>query len=159
MNTSVVRSAPCARKISGYSIPPNSCVFRPINRDPDRVCFRTAGESRAVHRPTSSLPNQRTDYECTSTKTENSMRTLAISPQLVTLLWEQVARQNAKGREFLFSSSTESPLDMNAFRKRKLKRYSRLWGSHRTRGPFRTAVYSSRIAVTGFRRIARCAGK
>jgi integrase len=54
-------------------------------------------------------------------KTDNAVRTLSISPQLVTLLWEQVARQKAKGREFLFSSSTGSPLDMNAFRKRKLK--------------------------------------
>jgi len=54
-------------------------------------------------------------------KTENSVRTLAVSPQLLTLLWEQLARQKAKGSEFLFSSSTGSPLDMNAFRKRKLK--------------------------------------
>ena len=44
-----------------------------------------------------------------------------MSPQLVTLVWEQLARQRAKGRDFLFSSSTGSPLDMNAFRKRKLK--------------------------------------
>jgi integrase len=54
-------------------------------------------------------------------KTENAVRTLSLSPQLVSLLWEQLARQKAKGREFLFSSSTGSPLDMNAFRKRKLK--------------------------------------
>jgi integrase len=54
-------------------------------------------------------------------KTENAVRTLAISPQLVMLLWEQLARQKAKGHEFLFSSSTGSPLDMNAYRKRKLR--------------------------------------
>lgn len=54
-------------------------------------------------------------------KTESAVRTIAISPQLVTLLWQQLAWQKAKGREFLFSSSTGSPLDMNAFRKRKLK--------------------------------------
>lgn len=54
-------------------------------------------------------------------KTENAVRTLALSPHLVTLLWEQLARQKAKGSEFLFSSSTGSPMDMNAFRRRKLK--------------------------------------
>jgi integrase len=55
-----------------------------------------------------------------SPKTNNALRTLALSPQLVTLLWEQIARQTAKGREYLFSSSTGSPLDMNVYRKRKM---------------------------------------
>lgn len=46
-------------------------------------------------------------------KTDNAVRTLALSPQLVTLLWEQIARQKAKGHEFLFSVLTGSPWDMN----------------------------------------------
>jgi integrase len=53
-------------------------------------------------------------------KTDNALRTLAVSSQLVTLLWEQIARQKAKGHELLFSASTGSPWDMNVFRKRKM---------------------------------------
>ena len=53
-------------------------------------------------------------------KTNNALRTLALSPQLVTLLWEQIARQKAKGSDYLFSASTGRPLDMNVFRKRKM---------------------------------------
>jgi integrase len=54
-------------------------------------------------------------------KTENAVRTLAVSPQLLFLLWEQMARQKAKGHEYLFSSSNGSPWDMNAYRKRKMR--------------------------------------
>ncbi|MGC2184981.1 MAG: site-specific integrase [Terriglobales bacterium] len=54
-------------------------------------------------------------------KTDNAVRTLALSPQLVTLLWEQIASQKAKGHEFLFSASTGSPWDMNVFRRRKMR--------------------------------------
>jgi integrase len=54
-------------------------------------------------------------------KTQNAMRTVAISPQLAALLAEQVERQNEKGHAFLFSSSTGTPWDMNLFRKRKLQ--------------------------------------
>jgi integrase len=53
-------------------------------------------------------------------KTDNAVRTLAISPQLVTLLWEQTARQKVKGHGYLFSSSSGSPWEMDAYRKRKL---------------------------------------
>lgn len=53
-------------------------------------------------------------------KTNNALRTLALSPQLITLLWEQIARQKAKGHEYLFSVSTGSPLDMDVFRRRKM---------------------------------------
>ena len=56
-----------------------------------------------------------------SPKTDNALRTLALSPQLVSLLWEQIARQKAKDHKYLFSASTGSPWDMNAFRKRKMK--------------------------------------
>ena len=49
------------------------------------------------------------------------MRTVALSPQLGALLWEQIERQNEKDREFLFSSSTGSPWDASLFRRRKLK--------------------------------------
>jgi integrase len=55
-----------------------------------------------------------------SPKTNNAIRTLALSPQLVSLLWEQIVRQKARGSEYLFSSSTGTPLDMNVYRKRKM---------------------------------------
>jgi integrase len=56
-----------------------------------------------------------------SPKTDNALRTLGMSPQLITLLWEQIARQKAKGHEYLFSSSTGTPWDMNVYRKRKMR--------------------------------------
>ncbi|HEV2578270.1 MAG TPA: site-specific integrase [Acidobacteriaceae bacterium] len=56
-------------------------------------------------------------------KTENALRTLAISPQLLGLLWEQVMRQKQRGHEYLFSSSTGTPRDMNCFRGRKMKKH------------------------------------
>jgi integrase len=49
-------------------------------------------------------------------------RVLALSPQIVSLLWEQIVQQKAKGHEFLFSASTGSPVDMNTFRSRKLRK-------------------------------------
>jgi integrase len=55
-----------------------------------------------------------------SPKTNSAVRTLGLSPQLVSLLWEQITRQTAKGSEYLFSSSTGKPLDMNVFRHRKM---------------------------------------
>jgi integrase len=55
-----------------------------------------------------------------SPKTNNSLRTVSLSPQLVSLLWEQIARQKTRGHEYLFSASTGNPLDMNVYRKRKL---------------------------------------
>jgi integrase len=56
-----------------------------------------------------------------SPKTNNALRTIAVSPQLGALLWEQIERQRGKGHDFLFSSSTGSPWDSSLFRKRKLK--------------------------------------
>ena len=53
-------------------------------------------------------------------KTENAVRALALSPQLVALLWEQIARQKAKGHEYLFFAATKSPWDMDVYRGRKL---------------------------------------
>jgi integrase len=55
-----------------------------------------------------------------SPKTESSIRTLALSPQLVSLLWEQIARQKAKGHEYLFTTSKGTPWDMDTNRSRKL---------------------------------------
>jgi integrase len=63
-----------------------------------------------------------------SPKTDNAVRTLALSPQLVTLLWEQISRQKLKGREFLFSASTGSPWDMNLVRQRKFRPFLRALG-------------------------------
>ncbi len=56
-----------------------------------------------------------------SPKTDNSFRTLALSPQLVSLLWEQIARQRTKGHEYLFTSSTGKPWDMDVYRERKMR--------------------------------------
>jgi integrase len=54
-------------------------------------------------------------------KTQSAVRSIAISPQLAELLWQQVAKQRAAGHSFLFSVSTGSPLDMNVERQRRLK--------------------------------------
>ena len=53
-------------------------------------------------------------------KTNNSVRSLGLSPQLVSLLWEQITRQTAKGHVYLFSSENGTPWDMNVYRRRKL---------------------------------------
>ena len=55
-----------------------------------------------------------------SPKTNSAIRTLALSPRLVTLLWEQIVRQTKKKHEYLFSSKGGTPRDMNVFRKRKM---------------------------------------
>jgi integrase len=55
-----------------------------------------------------------------SPKTDSALRTLGLSPQLVTLLWEQIVRQRAKEHEFLFTSENGTPWDMNVHRRRKL---------------------------------------
>jgi len=44
-------------------------------------------------------------------KTQNALRTLAVSPQLAKLLAEQIERQKSKEHQFLFSSSTATPWD------------------------------------------------
>ncbi len=54
-------------------------------------------------------------------KTPSAQRNVAISPQLATLLSEQIERQKAKGHDFLFSTSTGIPWDINLFRKRKMQ--------------------------------------
>jgi integrase len=53
-------------------------------------------------------------------KTNNSIRSLALSPQLITLLWEQIARQRNKEHEYLFSSRSGRPWDMDVYRSRKM---------------------------------------
>jgi integrase len=63
-------------------------------------------------------------------KTTNALRSLALSPQLVALLWEQTARQKTRGHEFLFSSATGRPRDIGTFRKRKLGKLLRALGIH-----------------------------
>jgi integrase len=56
------------------------------------------GESLTVSRTIWNLKDQ-------SPKTENANRTLALSPQLISLIWEQIARQKAKEHEYLFTSA------------------------------------------------------
>jgi len=53
-------------------------------------------------------------------KTDNAVRTLALSPQLISLLWEQIARQTAKSHDYLFTSKNGTPWDMDTKRSRKL---------------------------------------
>lgn len=67
-----------------------------------------------------------------SPKTNSSVRTLGLSSQLLSLLWEQIARQKAKAKpkkateqetiehEHLFTSSTARPWDMDVYRQRKM---------------------------------------
>jgi integrase len=71
------------------------------------------GESLTVSRTIWGLKEQ-------SPKTENANRILALSPQLISLLWEQIARQRAKGREYLFTSKKGTPRGMDSYRSRKL---------------------------------------
>ena len=71
------------------------------------------GESLTVGRTIWGLKEQ-------SPKTENANRTVALSPQLISLIWEQIARQRAKEHEYLFSSANGTPWDMDVFRSRKL---------------------------------------
>lgn len=67
-----------------------------------------------------------------SPKTNSAVRTLGLSPQLVTLLWEQIVRQKAKAKpkrekeqgtkehEYLFTSAAGTPRDMDVYRQRKM---------------------------------------
>jgi hypothetical protein len=48
-------------------------------------------------------------------------RSARVSPQLATLLSEQVERQKAKGHSFWFSTSPGTVWDISLFRKRKMK--------------------------------------
>lgn len=41
-------------------------------------------------------------------------------PQLISLIWEQIARQRAKEHEYLFSSANGTPWDIDVYRRRKL---------------------------------------
>jgi integrase len=54
-------------------------------------------------------------------KTRSAVRTIAVSPQLATLLWQEVAKQKTAGRSHLFTVPSGSPLDMDVYRQRKLK--------------------------------------
>jgi len=54
-------------------------------------------------------------------KTPNAIRKIAVSPHLAKLLAAQVENQRAKGRDFLFSTSTGRPWDISLFRKRKMQ--------------------------------------
>lgn len=53
-------------------------------------------------------------------KTDNALRTLALSSQLISLLWGQIARQKKQGHEYLFAVSTGTPWDMDVYRRRKM---------------------------------------
>lgn len=52
-------------------------------------------------------------------KTNSALRTLALSPQLIALLWEQIGRQRKREHEYLFSTEAGTPRDMDVFRSRK----------------------------------------
>ena len=53
-------------------------------------------------------------------KTDNSVRSIALSPALVSLLRCQIDRQRTKGHTFVFTSENGTPWDMNVYRRRKL---------------------------------------
>ncbi len=63
-----------------------------------------------------------------SPKTDNAVRTVALSPEVITLLWEQIEKQKTKGHEFLFSASTGRPWDMNVYRNRKMRKLLKTLG-------------------------------
>jgi integrase len=54
-------------------------------------------------------------------KTDNSVRSIALSPELGEMLSKQKERQLAEGRSLLFSTKTGGPIDSSLFVKRKLK--------------------------------------
>ena len=54
-------------------------------------------------------------------KTPSAVRTVAISPQLATLLAGHLQIQRAKAHSFLFSTAAGTPWDISLFRKRKMK--------------------------------------
>lgn len=56
-----------------------------------------------------------------SPKTENSVRTIALSPELGELLWQQAEYQRSKGHTLLFSTSNGKPWDSSLLVKRKLR--------------------------------------
>ena len=85
-----------------------------------------AGELMALRladvTPTNITVNQAVwNGKVSTPKTQNALRTVAVSPQLARLLAEQVERQKAKRHDFLFSTSAGTPWDINLFRKRKMK--------------------------------------
>ena len=53
-------------------------------------------------------------------KTDNAVRTIALSPQLAAIVCDQVDRQRSKCHTYLFSSENGTPWDMNVYRRRKL---------------------------------------
>jgi hypothetical protein len=52
-------------------------------------------------------------------KTQSAFLTIAVSPQVATMLSEQIERQKVKGHSFLFATLADRTRDMNLFRKRK----------------------------------------
>jgi integrase len=55
-----------------------------------------------------------------SPKTDNARRTIALSPELAELIWEQVYRQKKAGHNLLFSTGSGRPWDAGLVLKRKL---------------------------------------
>lgn len=53
-------------------------------------------------------------------KTDNAVRTIALSPQLAAMVRDQITRQRSKDHSYLFTAETGSPWDMNVHRRRKL---------------------------------------
>lgn len=56
-----------------------------------------------------------------SPKTDNGIRTIALSPELGAFLWEQIRRQRAKAHGQLFSTSSGRPWDAGLLVERKLQ--------------------------------------
>jgi integrase len=102
-------------------------------QDEDRVFYWLAAETGLRAGELAGLRLSDIDGECLTVnqsvwhgkdqtpKTDSAIRTLALSHQLVSLLWDQIIRQRAKNHEYLFSSSTGSPWDMDVYRNRKMR--------------------------------------
>ena len=82
------------------------CALRLIDVEIDRLTVNQAvWHGRIRHSP----------------KTDNSVRTIALSPELGEMLWLQAEYQRSKGHTLLFSASNGKPWDSSLLVKRKLR--------------------------------------
>jgi integrase len=82
------------------------CALRLVDLEPDRLTVSQAVWHGRIQR---------------GPKTDNGVRTLALSPQLAAMLWEQTERQRKDGHTLLFSTCNGKPWDSGLLVKRKLR--------------------------------------
>jgi integrase len=82
------------------------CALRLVDVEPDRL---TVNQS-VWHGRIQDTP-----------KTDNGVRTVALSPELGAMLWEQAERQRGEGHSLLFSTGSGKPWESSMLVKRKLR--------------------------------------